>query len=95
MADKRLECKGAKDVRHVGCGGQIAVSGWATQKLPLGFGFRGSDFVVDYVTYHYFSGFCMKCHAEGDFLRIDKKPKVGTKKPRSINNKIKKARAKM
>lgn len=79
-----LECHGHPDVRHTGCGGQIAVCGEGAYRVPIGFGFRQGvvGFVVDRVVYKTYNGFCLKCKAEGDFIRSDVKPKHDTVKPK-------------
>lgn len=72
-------CEGFPDVRHCECGGEIAVAGQGWVELPHGFGFptsgpKAGKFVVDTVRYKTYAGFCMKCKAEGDFIRTDQKP---------------------
>lgn len=92
--NKVLQCKGHPDVRHVGCGGQLAISGEGYRQLPTGFGFGEAGtkdqgkFVIDVVRYPTYGGFCLKCRAEGDFVRIDKKGKKVRTRPRSINRKL-------
>lgn len=78
-------CKGNKDVRHVDCGGQLAICGEGVYSMPLGFGFKGSKFVVDKAEYKGYSGFCMKCGAEGIFIRKDIKPKLKEKRIRKYD----------
>jgi hypothetical protein len=73
-------CKGKKDVRHIECGGQLAIGGWATQTVPVGFGDLGAGFQIDTVKISYYSGFCMKCGKEGMFRRTDVKMKAGVRK---------------
>ena len=85
-----FKCSGHPDVRCE-CGGQLAIDGEGYVQLPSGLGFVGSKFVVDYVRYPAYKGFCMKCHKEGMFVRTDKKPKAVRTTPRSINRKIKAA----
>ena len=58
-------------------------------QLPSGFGFDGSKFVVDAVRYPAYSGYCMKCGAEGMFVRTDRKLKAVRTVPRGINRRIK------
>ena len=88
-------CKGFPDVRHVDCGGQLAIDGEGYVQLPTGFGFadtpKGQRFVVDAVRYPAYRGWCMKCHIEGMFVRKDRKPKPVRTVPRKINRKIKQA----
>lgn len=64
------QCSHGPDVKHIGCGGDIAVSGTVHGLTNLGFGFRGGKFVVDATHSRKptgYSGFCMKCHKEGSF----------------------------
>jgi len=82
------ECTGTKDIRHKDCGGAIMVDGYIKHRLPLGFGFRGTKFVVDKAEYSGFSGMCLKCGTDGVFLAADKKPKLITITPRSLNKRI-------
>ena len=95
MDNKRLKCSGFPDVRHVECGGELAITGTATLRMPVGFGFDADDakggFVVDSLEYKAYTGFCMKCHAEGDFVRVDQKARLVRKRPRSINRKLRAA----
>jgi hypothetical protein len=35
--------------------------------MPVGFGFRGKDFVVDYMKYPIYKGFCLGCSKKGYF----------------------------
>lgn len=86
-----LKCKGHPDVRHVDCGGQIAIEGEGYIQLPSGFGFDGPRFVVDAVRCPAYKGFCMKCSAEGMFARQDRKPKAVRTVPRAINRRIRAA----
>lgn len=80
------------DVRHVECGnGQLAIDGVGYQDFPLGFGFRGSAFVVDKMRVKIYKGFCMDCHKEGYFAEKGK-GKMITVKPKSVNKKIKEAK---
>ncbi len=86
------------DVRHTDCkkggkkGGAIAVTGEGHGNMRIGFGFRGSKFVVDLVRQKVYTGFCMNCHKEGQFV-VEGKGRIVTKTPRSINNKIRQAQA--
>lgn len=92
METKTLKCKGHPAVRHVDCGGQIAIGGEGYRQLPIGFGGSESGkFVIDVIRYPTYSGFCLKCKAEGDFIRIDKEPTTKRIVPRGINRKIKNA----
>ena len=88
-----LKCSGFPDVRHSDCGGQLAIDGKGYVQLPSGFGFadtaKGQRFVVDVVRYPAYSGFCLKCRAEGMFARTDRKPKAVRTIPRGINKQIK------
>lgn len=88
-----LKCSGFPNVRHLDCGGQLAIDGEGYIQLPTGLGFAGTKFVVDVVRYPAYSGFCMKCQAEGMFARTDRKPKAKRTTPRGINQRIKKAMA--
>ena len=82
------ECTGRSDVRHKNCGGAIMVDGIIKHRTPLGFGFRGTKFVVDKAERTGFSGMCLKCGTEGVFLSANKKPKLITITPRSLNKRI-------
>lgn len=88
--------KHGNTVRHEGCGGQIAVEAEMTRSLPIGMGFGldGRFEVVKSVSKGW-KGYCMKCRAEGVFMRADIAPKAVKTHPRAINNKIKKAREAM
>lgn len=87
-------CKGHPDVRHSDnqCNGQIAVGGEGWVKMPTGFGFKGKKFVVDAIKYPAYSGFCLKCGADGMFIRTDRKGKKVTHTPKQINRSIDKMR---
>ena len=87
-------CTGRRDIRHEGCGGQIMTDGTFERLLPVGFGFRGNEFVVDKVSQTGYLGFCLKCHKEGAFISANVKPKLITTKPKGINNRIKLAQTK-
>jgi len=78
------QCQGHTDVRHVGCGGQLAIDGEGEFRMPLGFGFRqgAKGFVVDRVVYKFYRGFCLKCKKDGDFIRKDVKPRMDTVSPK-------------
>ena len=77
-------CKGHPDVRHVdidggGCHGQLAITGDGYYQMPAGVGFPASGrdvgrFVIDTVRYPTYHGFCLKCGAKGQFIRLDAKP---------------------
>lgn len=84
------KCKGHPDVRHVGCNGEIAVGACGYVQLPIGFGFpdNSGKFAVDTIRYTCYSGHCMKCGADGTFVRVDVKAKHKRKYPRSINEKV-------
>ena len=43
------------------CGGQLMFGGSGWRELPVGFGFRGSRFVVDKVRYYGYFGQCLQC----------------------------------
>lgn len=81
-----LRCKGFPDVRHVDCGGTIAVGGEGHVEVFDGCGFSGSQFVVDRRKCPAYFGFCMKCHKEGAFVRIDKKAKM-VRRPHKLGQK--------
>ncbi len=87
------KCSGHPDVRHDGCGGQLSIGGTALVRMPIGFGGgSGKDagkFVVDYIEYKCWMGWCDKCHVEGTFIRSDKKGKKIRRRPRAINRKLK------
>lgn len=76
-------CSGTQDVRHSQCGGELAITGTGTLRLPVGLGFalRGSKFGfgIDTLTYKVYSGFCLKCNKSGAFIRDDAKPRSSVK----------------
>jgi len=72
------------------CGGQMMVDGTVTRKSPLGFGFRGTSFVIDSMKQKGYHGECLKCRKKGAWFVG--KAKVVTSKPRGINRKIELAR---
>lgn len=88
------KCKGHPDVRHVKCGGQVSATGTGYIKLPVGFGFSGTKFVVDRMKYLCYQGFCLKCKADGTFVRVDVPGVVVREIPDGINRKIESARKK-
>jgi hypothetical protein len=55
-------------IKHVPCGGQVAVEGTVTYRPPTGFGFRGSTFVVERACFKGWQGFCLSCKASGAFF---------------------------
>lgn len=71
------------------CGGCMAVEGIVTRKLPIGFGFRGTSFVVDSLKQKGYFGECMECGKKGAWYVG--KGKAVTSKPRGINQKLKEA----
>ena len=81
-------CKGHPDVRHVKCGGQLSVGGFGTVGMPMGLGFasRGGrvGFGIDVATFKTYSGFCLKCQAEGIFIRDDQKPRMSVKRIKGV-----------
>ena len=94
---EKTEC-GSPAIYHKDCpkGGQggVMVGGWGHKDMPMGFGFAPGDsrFRVDVARYKFYNGGCMDCGAEGDFIIVNRKAKHIVKHPRSINNKIQKAR---
>jgi hypothetical protein len=83
--------KGTQDLRHVNCGGQLAIEASGTISIPLGFGFRGSKFVIDKGEYKTVRGWCFKCNTKGVFVK-EGRGKIVTVKPKNINKKIEHAR---
>ena len=64
------ECTRGPDVRHIGCGGQIAPTGQLFDVVDFGMGFHGKKFKVNRKFSRKptgYSGFCMKCGKEGAF----------------------------
>jgi hypothetical protein len=47
--------------------GQVIVERYGYQQMPIGFGFRGKDFVVDYIKYPIYKGYCLGCLKKGYF----------------------------
>jgi hypothetical protein len=78
------------DFRCGKCGGQMMVDDTCTRKLPMGFGFRGTSFVIDSMKQTGYFGECLKCGKKGAWYVG--KAKLVTSKPRGINQKIKAAR---
>jgi len=70
------------------CGGQFAVESKIRTRIPLGFGFAGSDgrFQVDVIETLSHGGFCLKCRKSGEVVYSKKRKTIY---PKSINNKIK------
>ena len=85
-----FRCKGFPNVIHTdnGCNGDMAIDGDGWVQLPIGLGFDGIGFRTDAARYSAYKGFCMKCKAEGLFIRTDKKPKLITKRPK-LKGKVK------
>jgi len=68
------------------CGGEVMFDASFTQKLPVGLGFVGTKFQMDFVLVTGFSGECMEC---GKKIQAVEKTKHVTKFPASINRKLK------
>ena len=87
------KCSGHPDVRHDKCGGSLSITGSARVRMPVGFGGgRGKTagkFVVDYLEYKCWMGWCDKCECEGTFIRSDRKPKKVRLTPRKLNRILK------
>lgn len=91
-------CTGHPDVRHVDCGGQVAIGGHGWLELADGIGFpdsgRNADkLVIHALRFQAYSGICLRCEWEGDFVRADVAPTARTRVPRGINARIKRAGA--
>ena len=80
--------KKTKDIRCPKCKSQILIDATGWRQVPIGFGFRGGDFVVDAARYYGYMGECPK---HGKVFAWHTR-KIITKKPRDINEKIRKAR---
>ena len=95
MQGKSGRCAGFPDVRCE-CGGQLAIDGEGYVQLPTGLGFAEvhgkAKFVVDALRYPAYSGWCMKCHKKGMFIRTDREPRSIRNVPRGINQRISAAR---
>jgi len=74
------QCTGSKQIRHVGCGGQVCPSGRCFVKVGIGVGYApGSERLqAEYAEFEAYMGFCRKCKAHGDFVRVDRKSHVVT-----------------
>ena len=71
------------------CGGQLCYDARLTQKLPLGFGFVGGRFQVDFIVKKGWRGQCMEC-GKKYFAVVSSSQQ--RRVPKSINRKIKLAR---
>ena len=80
--------KKTKLIRCPKCKQQMFVTGTGWRQIPIGFGFRGTSFVVDAGKY---TGYYCECPRHGVVFAWHTK-KLVTKKPRGINRKIKQAR---
>jgi hypothetical protein len=88
---ERINTMSKLDPKCPKCGGQFSAGGTIRRRIPLGFGFQKSDkFQVDVIETMSYTGFCMKCGKDGE-VEFSRKRK--TIYPRSINAKIKAARA--
>lgn len=70
------------------CGEMLSVGGWGRRRIPLGFGFAGKGFQVDFIEIKTVMGYCFKCKSDGHFDLPSRKPKIVTRFPRKINNKL-------
>ena len=80
--------KTTKNIRCPKCKEQVMVDGTGWRQIPIGFGFRGSRFVVDAGRYY---GYECECPKHGRVFAWHTK-KLITKEPKSIAKKLAKAR---
>ena len=66
----------------------VLSGGWGRRRIPIGFGFAGKGFQVDFIEIKTVMGYCFKCKTDGHFDLPSRKPKIVTRYPRKINNKI-------
>jgi hypothetical protein len=71
------------------CKGELSYDATIKDRLPLGFGFRGSKFVIDCIARSGFRGECMDCGTKVFAVKTQRRVSV---KPRGINDRIKLAR---
>lgn len=92
ISGQRIRSRDGASVRCK-CGGQVMVDAEGYHQIPIGFGFRGGKFVVDTVRQRGWFGVCLKCRH--DVFAPNQKARVATRIPRAINQKIKRARARL
>lgn len=73
--------KRGNDYRHVDCKGDggLSIGAIGYRRLPVGFGYRGSKFVVDTVRQNIVKGMCFGCGKSGTFAENKISKKIVTK----------------